>query len=91
MVRLSEPMSMFPHTDPQRVSGKKQGHPFLNSLKEITMYRMVSVVGRNGRIHTVPMTAEQTAFYLRLAELRAVTDPRVTFSTIVAETREKKG
>lgn len=55
------------------------------------MYRMVSVVGRNGRTHTVPMTAEQTAFYLRLAELRAVTDPKVTFSTVVAETREKKG
>jgi len=54
------------------------------------MQRNVSVVGRNGRIYTVPMTAEQAAFYLRLAELRAAADPTITFSTVVAETREKR-
>ena len=54
------------------------------------MYRIVSVVGRNDQVYTVPMTAQQAAFYLRLAELKAATNPKVTFSTVVVEMREKK-
>jgi hypothetical protein len=54
-------------------------------MKEMIMYRLVRVVGRNGRAYEVPMTAEQAAFYLRLAECRATTDPTTTFHEVVIE------
>jgi len=38
----------------------------------------------------MPMTAEQAAFYLRLAEFKAATDPAVTFNDLIAEKREQE-
>ncbi len=54
------------------------------------MYRTVHVVARNGRVYDMPMTAEQAAFYLRLAEFKAATDPAITFNDLIAEKREKE-
>jgi hypothetical protein len=54
------------------------------------MYRIVHVVARNGKAYDMPMTAEQAAFYLRLAEFKAVTDPAITFNDLIAEKREKE-
>jgi hypothetical protein len=54
------------------------------------MKRIVHVVGRNGKEYHVPMTAEQAAFYLRLAEFKAIKDPTINFSVLVAEQREKE-
>ncbi len=54
------------------------------------MYRIVHVVGRNGKAYEVPMTAKQAAFYLRLAEFRATPDPAVTFDDVVIEKREQE-
>lgn len=56
----------------------------------MTIKRIVHVVARNGRAYDVPMTAEQAAFYLRLAEFKAATDPAITFNELVAEKREKE-
>ena len=38
----------------------------------------------------VPMTAEQAAFYQRLAEFKAINDPTINFSVLVAEKRERE-
>jgi hypothetical protein len=54
------------------------------------MKRIVHVVGRNGKEYNVPMTAEQAAFYLRLAEFKAIKIPTINFSVLVAEQREKE-
>jgi hypothetical protein len=54
------------------------------------MIRIVHVVGRDGKEYDVPMTAEQAAFYLRLAEFKAIADPTINFSVLVAEKREKE-
>jgi hypothetical protein len=54
------------------------------------MYRIVHVVGRNGKAYDMPMTAEQAAFYLRLAEFKAATDPTVTFNDLIVERKEKE-
>ena len=54
------------------------------------MYRTVHVVARNGRAYDMPMTAEQAAFYLRLAEFKAAADPAITFNDLIAEKREKE-
>ena len=54
------------------------------------MKRIVQVIGRNGKEYNVPMTAEQAAFYLRLAEYKAIKDPSINFSVLVAEQREKE-
>ena len=54
------------------------------------MKRIVHVVGRNGKEYNVPMTAEQAAFYLRLAEFKAIKDPSINFSVLVAEQRDKE-
>jgi len=54
------------------------------------MKRIVHVVGRNGKEYNVPMTAEQAAFYLRLAEFKAFKEPTINFSILVAEQREKE-
>jgi hypothetical protein len=53
------------------------------------MYRIVQIVERNGRIHQIPMTAQQANFYLRLTELKAGTDPTVTFHDVVIEHKAK--
>jgi hypothetical protein len=54
------------------------------------MIRIVHVVGRNGKEYDVPMTAEQAAFYQRLAEFKAINDPTINFSVLVAEKRERE-
>ena len=54
------------------------------------MKRIVHVVGRNGEEYNVPMTAEQAAFYQRLAEFKAIKDTTINFSVLVAEQREKE-
>lgn len=56
----------------------------------MTMHRIVSVVASNGRAYDVPLTAEQAAFYLRMAEYRAVADPSITFSDLLAAKSEKE-
>ncbi len=52
------------------------------------MKRIVRVVENNGTAHEVPMTAEQVAFYLRLAEVKSEVDQTVTFCDVVAETQK---
>jgi hypothetical protein len=54
------------------------------------MKRIVHVVGRNGKEYNVPLTAVQAAFYLRLAAFKAMKDPTINFSVLVAEHREKE-
>lgn len=49
------------------------------------MYRIVQVVERNGQIHRIPMTAQEAGFYQRLAELKAASDPGITFHDVVIE------
>ncbi len=51
---------------------------------------MVHVLGRNCKEYNVPMTAEQAAFDLRLAEFKAMEDPTINFSILVAEQRENE-
>lgn len=48
------------------------------------MERIVHVVGRNGVEYDMPMTAEQVAFFLRLAQLKSPDDIAKTFSELVA-------
>jgi len=52
--------------------------------------RIVRVVGRNGVVYEVPMTAEQATFFLRLAEFKATTDPGITFHDVVVDWRKKQ-
>jgi len=52
--------------------------------------RIVRVVGRDGVTYEVPMTAEQAAFLLRLAEFKAAADPSITFSDVVTDWRQKQ-
>lgn len=54
------------------------------------MHRIVRIVASDGRAYEVPLTAEQTAFYLRMAELKALVDPSVTFGDLLAAKREKE-
>ena len=54
------------------------------------MKRIVHVIGRNGNEYNVPLTAEQAAFYLRLAAFKAMKDPTINFSVLVAEQMEKE-
>jgi hypothetical protein len=56
----------------------------------MTMYRNVRVVASNGRAYDVPLTAEQAAYYLRMAEYRTATDPSITFGDLLAAKREKE-
>lgn len=49
------------------------------------MYRIVQVVERNGQIHQVSMTAQQADFYYRLAEMKSVMRPTITFHDVVIE------
>ncbi len=52
------------------------------------MQRIVRVVEQDGTAHEVPMTAEQAAFYLRLAEMKAQFGKDVNFCDLVAETQK---
>ncbi len=52
------------------------------------MQRIVHVIGRNGKEYNVPMTAEQAAYYMRLAEFKAAKDPTINFSVLVADQQE---
>ncbi len=54
------------------------------------MMRIARVMGRSNVIYEVPMTAEQAAFFLRLAEFRAIAEPEITFHDVVAEWQEKQ-
>lgn len=54
------------------------------------MHRTVCVVASNGRAYEVPLTAEQAAFYLRMAEYRALADPSITFGDLLAAKKEKE-
>ena len=54
------------------------------------MYRIVQVVGRDGKSYHMPMTAAQAAFYLRLAEFKAATEPSVTFNDLVLAKKEQE-
>jgi hypothetical protein len=56
----------------------------------MTLYRNVRVVASNGRSYDVPLTAEQAAFYLRMAEYRAVAEPSITFGDLLAAKSEKE-
>ena len=49
------------------------------------MEKLVTVVGKNGVEYTVSLTAEQTDYYLRLAQLRASSsdDLMKEFSTLL--------
>jgi hypothetical protein len=47
--------------------------------EKILMKRIVRVVGHNGVVYELPMTEEQAAFFLRMAEFKVHTDPRITF------------
>ena len=53
------------------------------------MKRIVQVVDRQGVTHERLMTAQQAAFLLRMAELKAQTDPDITFQDMVINWREK--
>jgi hypothetical protein len=53
------------------------------------MQRVVRVVARDGVTHDVPMRAEEAAFFMQMAELKAQTDPTITFHDVVAEWVEK--
>lgn len=54
------------------------------------MHRIVRVETRNGRTYEVPLTAEQAAFYLRMAEYKALADPSITFGDLLVAKREKE-
>ena len=41
------------------------------------MEKLITIVGKNGVEYTVSLTAEQTNYYLRLAQLRASSDNEV--------------
>jgi hypothetical protein len=56
----------------------------------MTLYRTVRVVTGNGRAYDVPLTAEQAAFYLRLAEYKAATNQPITFGDLLVAKREKE-
>lgn len=53
------------------------------------MKRIVQVVNRQGVTCEKLMTAQQAAFLLRMAELKAQTDPDITFQDMVVNWREK--
>jgi hypothetical protein len=53
--------------------------------------RSVRVIERDGRAHEVPMTAEEAAFFWRLAEFKARAAPQTTFHTVVEDWRKQQG
>jgi HJR/Mrr/RecB family endonuclease len=54
------------------------------------MYRTVHIVARNGKAYDMPMTAQQAAYYMCLAEFKAATDPAITFNDLIAEKKEQE-
>ncbi|HVB75087.1 MAG TPA: hypothetical protein VNE38_16175 [Ktedonobacteraceae bacterium] len=54
------------------------------------MYRIVHVIARDGKTLQVPLTAQQAAFYMRLAQFKSTSNPVVTFGDLLAEKREKE-
>ncbi len=54
------------------------------------MHRIVHVVASNGRAYDVPLTAQQAAFYMRMAEYKAVADPSITFGDLLAAKKERE-
>ena len=56
----------------------------------MTVYRNVRVVASNGKAYDVPLTAEQAAYYLRMAEYKALADSSITFGDLLAAKREKE-
>jgi hypothetical protein len=58
------------------------------------MKRIVRVVGHNGVVYELPMTEEQAAFFLRMAEFKVQADPRITFHDrfveVIAKWKEKQ-
>ena len=54
------------------------------------MKRLVRVVARDGVAHDVPMRAEEAAFFMKLTELEARTDPSITFHDVVAAWIERR-
>jgi hypothetical protein len=54
------------------------------------MIRLVRVVARDGVIHDVPMRAEEADFFMKLTELKARTDPSITFHDVVTSWLEKR-
>ena len=54
------------------------------------MHRIVRVVASNGRAYDVPLTAQQAAFYMRMAEYKASADPSITFGELLVAEREKE-
>ncbi len=54
------------------------------------MYRTVQIVSHQGKEYQIPMTAQQAAFYLRMAEFKAATNPTITFQDVVLEKHEQK-
>ena len=56
----------------------------------MNMHRIVHVVASNGRTYHVPLTAEQAAFYLRMAEYKALADSSITFCDLLVAKREKE-
>ncbi|GAC1391973.1 MAG: hypothetical protein NVS4B11_17850 [Ktedonobacteraceae bacterium] len=55
------------------------------------MEKLVTVVGNNGVEYTVSLTAEQTDYYLRLAQVRASSprDVMKEFSTLIIGTGQQ--
>ena len=89
VVRVSQPTTMLPPCE-SPVSEFKNEEPSSMGGKDITMYRIVHIVGQNGTTYEVPMTAEQASYYHRLAEFRATTDPKITFGDVVVEKKERE-
>ena len=54
------------------------------------MHRIVRVVTSNGRAYDVPLTAQQAAFYMRMAEYKALADPSITFGDLLAAKKERE-
>jgi len=54
------------------------------------MKRIVHVVAHNGVEYDVPMTAEQAAFFLKLAEYKSATEQEITFCELVANKVEEE-
>lgn len=54
------------------------------------MKRVVHVVARDGVTHKVLMRAEEAAFFMKLTELEAKSDPSITFHNVVTDWIEKR-
>jgi hypothetical protein len=64
----------------------KNKHSFQKNSRKFGMNRLMRLKPAS----PPSMTAEQAAFYLRLAEFKAIKDPSINFSVLVAEQQEKE-